>query len=457
MHARDGSYDTVVREATDKTYYTVNATIGTPGQPFQLYLDTGSSDLWVPATSSDLCRSSDGCPLGGFDPTKSLTYQAISYGDFNISYADGTSESGDFFSDSVSIGNAGVKNLTVALANTATPPGGLLGIGYAANEAAASEGGSSHPTMIDHLRSSGLIARAAYSLYLDDLDAGTGSLLLGGVDTAKYHGDLVALPIQPGSDGLISEFYVVLSSVSFSDYNGTHLLSAHDLNVPALLDSGTTLSCLPLDITAALLQGLGATSVNASTGYAVPCSYQNAKVNLTFGFGGPGGPSVSVPLAELLQANNLTAGGGPHGKPIDLCDVLVEPSDAAGIILGASFMRSAYVVFDLENNEIAIAQTNFNATSADIRPIPTGTGLPGVVSTATTAMATATATDIPGPGLSSASDISLTGTTPTFNLGPATSAPGAKPSSGSGVRPTEIHCAVRAALTVLTASIAFLL
>lgn len=46
-------------------YYT-NVTVGTPGQPFQLQIDTGSSDVWIPSSSAALCKSAyaEGCPQG---------------------------------------------------------------------------------------------------------------------------------------------------------------------------------------------------------------------------------------------------------------------------------------------------------------------------------------------------------------------------------------------------------
>jgi hypothetical protein len=47
-------------------------------------------------------------------------------------------------------------------------------------------------------------------------------------------------------------------------------------------------------------------------------------------------------------------------------------------VLGDTFLRSAYVVYDIANNEISLAQTDFNATSSNIKEIASGTGgVPG--------------------------------------------------------------------------------
>ena len=43
-----------------------------------------------------------------------------------------------------------------------------------------------------------------------------------------------------------------------------------------------------------------------------------------------------------------------------------------GSILGDFFLRSAYVVYDLENNLVGIAQTNMNSSSSNVLEVPEG-------------------------------------------------------------------------------------
>lgn len=50
----------------DEIQYLANISIGTPPKPFAVQLDTGSSDLWIPSTSSDLCfQNPKGCADSG--------------------------------------------------------------------------------------------------------------------------------------------------------------------------------------------------------------------------------------------------------------------------------------------------------------------------------------------------------------------------------------------------------
>jgi len=50
----------------------------------------------------------------------------------------------------------------------------------------------------------------------------------------------------------------------------------------------------------------------------------------------------------------------------------IAPAGSSTPVMGDTFIRSAYLVYDLANNEISIAQTNFNATSTNVVEIGTG-------------------------------------------------------------------------------------
>lgn len=91
--------------------YYCNVTLGTPAQSLLLTIDTGSSDLWCNTANSTYC-SSQGSPCassGTYDPSDSSTYKYVS-SDFNITYADDSGASGDYVTDTLSLGGVSISN-----------------------------------------------------------------------------------------------------------------------------------------------------------------------------------------------------------------------------------------------------------------------------------------------------------------------------------------------------------
>ena len=382
-----------------KLYY-ANVSLGTPSQDLRLHLDTGSSDLWANAKSSRLCSHKGGaCSASGtYNANSSSTYKFVS-NNFNVSYEDGSGASGDYATDTLNIGGKTLKASQFGIGYESTSAEGILGIGYMADEAqvnsANQKGYSNLPqAMVDD----GLIKSNAYSLWLDDLQASTGSILFGGVDTGKFHGQLESLPVQKVFNEY-AEFIITLSGMSLSkDGNSTSLTT--DLPTAVLLDSGSSLTYLPKDLTATIYDALQVTYSNREQTALVDCGLATQNISLSFTFTTP---TISVPISELIISEDSTVygaredpnsqnGGDTTGfgsEDGSQCIFGIAPAENSTAVLGDTFLRSAYVVYDLANNEISLAQTNFNSTDSNVSEIGTGTAsVPGATAVANAVQAT---------------------------------------------------------------------
>jgi hypothetical protein len=124
-----------------------------------------------------------------------------------------------------------------------------------------------------------------------------------------------------------------------------------------------------------------------------------------------------LPLTSGGEAPQFTS-GSYAGQ--DACEFGIQ-NITGTYLLGDTFLRSAYVVYDLINNEIGIAATDFNSTETNVVPFASsGATIPS----ATLAPNEALATDVP------------TYTTPAFNaqsgFGETTRPSGSTASGGSG-------------------------
>lgn len=226
--------------------YYANVTVGTPGQLLQLQLDTGSSDVWMTASDAAFCQGSNNACVGGtFDSKQSSTFTVVQQGGFSIQYVDNTGSSGDYFTDAISLGGVTLSEQQMGLATDTTIGTGIIGLGFSSNEAVCTLSPcDTYPSIVEQMVSQKKINSKAYSLWLNDLDSNTGSILFGGVDTNKYMGDLVTLPVLPNSQsegGNIRSFSVAWTGFGIGTPQGEeNNFVASTFNEAAVLDSGTS-------------------------------------------------------------------------------------------------------------------------------------------------------------------------------------------------------------------------
>ena len=221
--------------------------------------------------------------------------------------------------------------------------------------------------------SSGAIQSNAYSLWLNSQDSTIGSLIFGGVDKGKYTGPLSTIPIENNPNYTTpSGFIVTVTGIGLTLSADAKTNTKANTSIPLvtkradpfLIDSGTYNIELPLEHLQPILTALGAEYEAASDYAMVPCSMTTNTSTIDFVFTSF---SISVPLTELIFPQDFLAYDNyiptlRDGKT-PACLLGIQPS-GEDMILGDTFMRSAYMVFDLDNNEVSLAQANIGAQNA---------------------------------------------------------------------------------------------
>lgn len=158
-------------------------------------------------------------------------------------------------------------------------------------------------------------------------------------------------------------------------------LTEQDTYIRAILDSGITLSTLPTDLVYQIQKEVGTNYSDKYQSIIVPCSLANKGGHFTFGFAGPNGPRINVTLDQLVLptgTGDKFADGAHKGEMI--CSFGITNQTDTPYLLGDTLLRSIYIVYDLDNNQIGMAAIKFNTTESNIitfsskgTPIPSAT------------------------------------------------------------------------------------
>jgi cathepsin D len=307
-------------------------TLGTPPQSFQVVFDTGSSNLWVPSSQCTNC----GVIKPKYDHTKSSTYVANGTV-FNITYGSGP-VSGFLSYDNLGWGNFVIKGMEFAEITDVTGLGpawtagkfdGILGMAF--NSISVDR----IPTPFDLLVQQGLVTSPVFAFYLSTDPSVVGELTLGGYDSKYFTGSI---------------HYVDLTEATYwetkQDYFKVGTTSATNVT-RVIVDTGTSTLAGPKSDVAKIAAQIGATAVIPGEEYAILCAKVPNLPDIHIGLGG---------MDYVLHGADYVI--EEAGDPLCVLAILgidVPPPAGPLWILGDTFIRKYYTIFDYGNKRLGFA------------------------------------------------------------------------------------------------------
>ncbi|GMR45175.1 hypothetical protein PMAYCL1PPCAC_15370, partial [Pristionchus mayeri] len=335
--------------------YIGNITIGTPEQTFQVILDTGSANLWVPdvgcgVTTTKQARNAACANKNLFDQTKSTTYVKDGKA-FTIAYGTGSAR-GFQGVDTVKFGDVGTNPLTVpgctfgqathlAAFFTNEPIDGILGLAFqslAVNHV--------KPPFIEAVDQK-LVDAPLFTVWLEHEgfanNVNGGIFTYGAVDTDNC-GPIIAY--QPLSSATYYQFK--LTSVSIGGYN-------NNKGWQVISDTGTSLLAAPADIVEKIATEAGGVYKKAWDLYTIDCGAKIPDLKFTIGS-----------TVYTLNTVNMIVPMSPEIDPTQpedgTCVLAIQGMEAFGFgpswIMGDPFIRQYCQIYDVGNKRIGFAKSN---------------------------------------------------------------------------------------------------
>lgn len=341
------------------TLYTIDLEIGTPGQPVTVIIDTGSSDLWVNPTCETSGQPEFCASFPQYDYTTSSTIQDLEAADI-LKYGKGNVTL-QYVTDMVSVGTAQIKDQIFGVGfESYDIPIGILGLSPPTSDAQ-----TQYSFVLDSMASQGLISSRAFSLDLREVESPDGSVVFGGIDTGKFSGALEKCPILDPSEtpSGADRYWITMTNIGITLPDGESATS-DDFSLPVFLDSGGTLSRLPTAIFQAIGDSFPGAQLDPKSGfYYSDCAVGDVG-SVDFHFGSK---VIRVPFEDFIWE---------AGDNECVLGILPEEEE---FVLGDSFLRAAYVVYDQDNRNLHLAQaancgTNLVAISSGPDAVPSVTG-----------------------------------------------------------------------------------
>lgn len=324
------------------TNFAFAVTFGSNSQAVKVAIDTGSDELFVDPNCNDKDFSSSvqsECAADGvYDPSSSTSSKStgetsqIVYGSGAVDLA--------YYIDSIGIPGSS-SNLSSVQFGVATASDdlneGILGIGF------GKDVNLNYSNFIDALQEQGVTKTKAFSVALGESSTAGGTIIFGGVDTKKFSGSLASLDIESPATGDIQRYAVAVSSISFTNSSGTQEFSDSSLT-GVVLDTGSSLCELPSAVVQSMMDVLGGQEDTESGLIIVDCDLMTSSNTIDFAFDGV---TIKAPMSSFMLQDGESCVLGAQALPAN-----------SGItaLLGDSFLRSAYVVFDQTNMKISLAQ-----------------------------------------------------------------------------------------------------
>ena len=323
----NGEGPVVIEDYQNSQYYG-QISLGTPPQNFNVIFDTGSSDLWVAGSG---CDSSCG-RHPEYNAAKSSTYTANGT-EFNIMYGSGP-VSGYESVDVMTTGSITVQNMEFAEVTDAQGLGlaykigkfdGILGLAFPILSV------NHVPTVFEQMFAQGLVANNEFSFYLGTESGMKGELLLGGVDTNYYTGEMTYTPLKSETYWEVKLDKLTIGGVEYG------------VGDNAIVDSGTSILTGPTEVVSAFAASIGAKAINAAE-FMVACDTPNLP-NFVYTLNGV---DYTLEPSDYLIPDGTMCLLGMMGMDIP------RPTGPLWI-MGDVFMRKYYTVFDVANKRVGMA------------------------------------------------------------------------------------------------------
>ncbi|KAJ7448535.1 aspartic peptidase domain-containing protein [Mycena latifolia] len=354
IYPRASTGFTIVNQQADTDYYST-IQIGTPGQTFNVMLDTGSSDLFILDSSCLLCTFD--APLFESSQSSSFSEQADAL-PVVIEYGSGT-VGGFLGTDNVRMGTFSVPSQDFVAVDYITDDflhgtvSGLLGLAFQALAETAAV--PFWQALIDANQLSSPEMAFQLTRSQNQIDEPGGTFTLGGTNSSLFTGDIEFHNLVNSS---IPTFWLL--SLSAVTVQGKSVSISTGNSALAAIDTGTTAIGGPTaDVNAiwAAVPGAGPIRTAGAEGFfQFPCE---TLVQITLSFGGNAWPinPADINFGPLETGSPMCLGG--------IFDLALGTAivDGPGWVVGDTFLKNVYSVFRQNPMSVGFAQLASEAGS----------------------------------------------------------------------------------------------